>query len=98
MGTPVTSWPSSVNRTPQGKFVGLPQQHPAEKHPCRPSTFPSAIPGAQASAVFHQGNFHGPIRKYPVMVAPAARRKRLLQIAKNPAKRVAADARDTQAR
>src|SRR6266853_5574747 len=57
VGTPVTSWPSSEKRTPHGRFVGLPQQHPAEKHPCRPKTFPSAIPGAQASAVFHYGNF-----------------------------------------
>src|SRR5437016_9632059 len=72
IGTPVTSWPSSVKRTPQGKVVGLPQQQPAEKHPCRPSTFPSAIPGAQASAVFHHGNFQRRIRKYPVMIAPSS--------------------------
>src|SRR5215813_9379591 len=53
-GTPVISCASSEKRTPQGSEVGLPQQHPAEKHPRRPSTFPSAIPGAQASAVERQ--------------------------------------------
>ena len=42
--------------TPQGKVVGLPQQQPAAKQPCRPMALPSAMPGAKASAVFHQGN------------------------------------------
>src|SRR2546429_9797045 len=55
VGTPVTSWPSALKRTPQGRIVCFFQQHPAEKQACCSSTFPSAIPGAQASAVFHSG-------------------------------------------
>jgi len=39
-----------VNFTPHGSVVGFPQQQPAAKQPCRPKKFPSAIPGAQASA------------------------------------------------
>src|ERR1043166_1569701 len=63
IGTSVTSWPAWVNCTPQGKFVGLPQQPPAAKQPCRPKKRPSEIPGAQASAVFHHGNFQWRIHR-----------------------------------
>src|ERR1044072_3380368 len=63
VGTPVMSCPNSVNFTPHGNDVGLPQQHPAAKQPCRPKKLPIAIPGGHASAVFHQGNLYRFIRK-----------------------------------
>ena len=40
----------------QGTVVGLPKQQPAKKHPKRPMTCPSAIPGANTSQVVHSGS------------------------------------------
>jgi hypothetical protein len=34
----------SLNVIPHGMLVGLPKQQPANRHPKRPTTWPSAIP------------------------------------------------------
>src|SRR5438045_8551478 len=60
IGTPVTSWPSALKRTPQGGFAGFPQQHPTKKHPCRPTPFPSPIPAARHPQVSTQATSRDP--------------------------------------
>ena len=41
-----------VNVTAHGRCVATPQQQPAEKQPSRPMPWPSAMAGANTSAVF----------------------------------------------
>src|SRR5207244_8764246 len=58
IGTPVNSLAFAVKCTPIHEVVGLPQQHPAEKHPSLPIECPSATPGANASEVLRHGKCH----------------------------------------
>ena len=44
-----------VNVIAHGTVVGFPQQHPAKKQPKRPTTWPSAMPGANTSVVVQSG-------------------------------------------
>ena len=48
---------------PTARSVGLPQQQPAAKQPCRPIDCASAMPGTKASAVFQKGSLQRRIRK-----------------------------------
>src|SRR5579884_1068042 len=61
-----------VKVTPQGALVGLPQQHPAAKHPMRPIACPKARPGAKASHVA-SGDMRF-LRTYQIATASAARK------------------------
>jgi hypothetical protein len=60
----------SVKVIAQGTFVGLPKQQPAKRHPSRPTTWPSAMPGANTSHVVHSGS---PIRRMYQIATTTAR-------------------------